>query len=886
MSFEIPAPQGDWLPLGVTEWMIAGVFLSDVAFVLALRPGPRPFNVPPEEWHRGLRAALDQLRPHVESAVQVGLPRVLAILSDGIPGTLVADWEQDWARPLSRSNGATSTDGAAGVNDPPATPPAFVLAAVQKLGEVDNWLNPRPFRARYVPPPEKTIATLFSDLKSRWAGTPSAKRAQDIVAGFERLMRSGTPPAPRPSEPPERVLRVTGLGGGLSEFRGWRALAKPPKLDADLVLFVGPNGYGKSSALYAIASILCGHWDEGTWGKPKRSAPGASEPTRWEVEVATRTNGAERRIGSEDADGAVRFVDDKGNPIEPALSLARFVATAEVGDAEVTSAAHALLSATLLQQDRDRVPAAAESLYALLTPHRSILDELHTHAVTARDSAERALQSATEAVSRAMELRSTFPPERLAGVFALIRRAVAPEVATDHCARVGGASPPPPGQDDFGAWYTTVSAWSRSRGQRDPWSQLTAALEVVEAAVAGARAAARVPDEVSQMRRRLAEAQAKLEAFTRAHPRLDAEVAALQPAGPRAMAPGLDHLFAVLAASVEFWQSPDAQSVLPANVAQELLWVDPERARLCAREAEAWAASVAQRVGERTSLQASVDKLSDAVRAAIPRTSEDAEAAWAELQRVWRGPANTFDQLGRAWSDAVKAHDESATEQRREERDAAAAARLFSDEFVEAVEALSRPAVELRRFRHDAINDVLARFAQLIPLRLAPPDPQGSDQDGFGLDDGRTLAHLSAGQRSMMRIADFVASGEALRSLVGNEFPHRVVLVDDPIDAFDATNLQRSVMIWRQLAFHRDPDQRRQVILAVHEDIYDERLRDMLRPPDDASGRALIVRLNAYDPAQGPVFQAEALEAIGHDASYRFARTLARTLEEKLCRPY
>ncbi len=168
----------------------------------------------------------------------------------------------------------------------------------------------------------------------------------------------------------------------------------------------------------------------------------------------------------------------------------------------------------------------------------------------------------------------------------------------------------------------------------------------------------------------------------------------------------------------------------------------------------------------------------------------------------------------------------------------------------------SRPNRSLRKAVEDVLNQVLQRFVlaggmeqvQVTEEYELKADTDKQDEP----DKQRGLACFSSGQKAQIGMAWMVAVRELMQSEKNREvihFPHRILIMDDPSTTFDTTNLLSQAVLWRQLAYNRDPSRRYQVFIVSHHEEFSSHLLDLLCPPPGYSMR--LVRFEDWDPENG-----------------------------------
>jgi hypothetical protein len=141
-------------------------------------------------------------------------------------------------------------------------------------------------------------------------------------------------------------------------------------------------------------------------------------------------------------------------------------------------------------------------------------------------------------------------------------------------------------------------------------------------------------------------------------------------------------------------------------------------------------------------------------------------------------------------------------------------------------------------------------------------------------DDGRTLPHLSTGQRAQVAVSLLVAQNQAVADMLG----HQVILLDDVTTAYDLSNLAREAILWRQLAYgkyqEKQEQYRRQIIISTHHEDMTNHLLDLLVPPPRR--RMRVIRFVGWSNENGPeceAFEVQPSASVSRD-------TLARAMDD------
>ena len=229
----------------------------------------------------------------------------------------------------------------------------------------------------------------------------------------------------------------------------------------------------------------------------------------------------------------------------------------------------------------------------------------------------------------------------------------------------------------------------------------------------------------------------------------------------------------------------------------------------------------------------------------------------SELEKIKKRLSAEIKELNEAWG-AKHAY---TRHQLRKERRAQAidllkaaenAARLCSEVLAE----LSKPNDDLMKDLNQRINQVLNRFSMvggIHPLRLER-DEEASEsavQRRYAIKsrDGRSLRHLSTGQRAQCAVSVLVAQNLA----VSDRLNHRAIFLDDVTTAYDLSNLTREAILWRQLAYGGTEEKhRRQIFISSHHEDMTNHLLDLLVPPPGRKMR--MIRFEDWSIGRGPSF--------------------------------
>jgi DNA repair exonuclease SbcCD ATPase subunit len=652
----------------------------------------------------------------------------------------------------------------------------------------------------------------------------------------------------------------------LSGFRAF-ATEKKVDLDADLVVIAGPNGVGKSSLLDAILLAISGHSVVPADAIPHvyGTAPdAASEPTSWSVKP-TWTDQPPQPSLAQITPETLR---------DPSRGDWRQVCKGTDANSERELVAH--LSAYF--PDRELAPGQGravvppqELIRRLLDPEtigitecKALLEERIAEATKRAEEAKREIKRVQANAPEIAALRAACWQDHTPFFEALRQARDLPPTAP---------SPVEPGlsvTEALGRWSMAFGvAASTPWGPHQLGDLKRSALRQLRREIDEERTRARRVDRPDEQRK-LDVVQAQLKDAFAEHPHLDEDLRWMCPFGKDGPTMG-----ALVRALTEAQRS--APHLLKPWVRDELALVNPQRGSLAADDLDGVLGILQKARLHRTHLEAQRDELekelskttSERVRM-LEKLFKDADDA-----ALWDDPR--WKRLGKA--DEDQAHLPLWQEEARTQPQRARAWTVLRDAVDEAGSSLSKAHVT--RPTIDAINEVLRSFAfsgEFLPLSEAP-------NDDLRTQDGRLLGHLSAGQRAQVQVGILLAL-QSLAVQHRSDFPHRCLLLDDASTAYDLSNLSREALIWRQLAYHPDPAQRRQVILSSHHEELTHHMLDLLCPPPRFPGmkgeapRMRLIRFTGWSAEKGPII--EEMNVVSA-AQIVHPDTLARRLQEELC---
>ena len=168
---------------------------------------------------------------------------------------------------------------------------------------------------------------------------------------------------------------------------------------------------------------------------------------------------------------------------------------------------------------------------------------------------------------------------------------------------------------------------------------------------------------------------------------------------------------------------------------------------------------------------------------------------------------------------------------------------------------------KFRKAMQRSLRAVLKRFAMADGMEEITIDKNFKIRaDGDDTEKQRSLNCFSSGQRAQLGMAWLVAGRELLHSPANKDkvnFPHRIMIMDDPSTTFDLTNLHSQAILWRQLAYNSDPAKRYQIFIVSHHEEFSAKLLDLLCPPGKTENKCSmkLIRFTDWQPQEGSFYK-------------------------------
>lgn len=678
----------------------------------------------------------------------------------------------------------------------------------------------------------------------------------------------------------------------LQDFRGWGQRNGKPrrlKVDADLVLITGANGYGKSSLLEAILLALTGHRQHqpptgvtSGWGDLCHRGVDGRSALAWRVALSLG-DGRSASVGwtSNEADGDEAQRDRRGQLEDQSLNQAH----------RLPSALHAGALSYFQEGPRDGLDLAMGAANSSdRKDHRPLLYRWFVESSAEVNGAYEALLARSIQVEGQLRdgiaKRQRRPAEGFGKAIKDARAALAlpdADIASDLAATLevlNAAAVWQSDQDDRAAERDRLRAQSQLQrfAEEDPaaWHPdgVRGLVDTLFALVDGRADKLRSAD-AHALRQELFEVEARLQAL-RPNERME-EVLAWGEPGSGALA--LDTVLRGLANGVAHWTAG-------ADVAHRegLGEIVEELRRLDTGKLSTWAQAVSyelQRSRHERDLRGQLERQRDELKARLEQADGRAQGRLIKqaLRKVQVELAGELSHL-------------------RELRELVPEAALRTllaelDDLLQRVDAARAESKQVEKqldpLVHKLLDQTLVRFQPrpgFLPVRLkAPEADRQSELRVLTLGDGSTWADASTGQKAQLSLGWMLAQAMALQGVL----PARVLLLDDTSTAFDQGNLARQVTWLRQLAYNDDPKQRWQIFLASHHDELTSRLSELLRPPDGHSLQ--VLDFTAWTQAEGPAVRSfelrprEQLEADLGAPAQRLEKALERMWDRPLGRP-
>lgn len=155
------------------------------------------------------------------------------------------------------------------------------------------------------------------------------------------------------------------------------------------------------------------------------------------------------------------------------------------------------------------------------------------------------------------------------------------------------------------------------------------------------------------------------------------------------------------------------------------------------------------------------------------------------------------------------------------------------------------------------VNFVAKRFSfveGVFPIKVNRESRGAENDEDFSkikAEDNRGLEHFSTGQKAQLGISSLIAQN----SLLSNFLNHKIIMLDDMTTSYDLSNLTRESILWRQLAYglKSDDSLKRQIFISTHHEDLTNNLIELLAPPH--GGELRLIKFEGWKRNKGPIFK-------------------------------
>ena len=661
----------------------------------------------------------------------------------------------------------------------------------------------------------------------------------------------------------EVVERIKSIS--LKDFRGF-AVSHELDTDADIVLISGPNGFGKTSLLEALVLLMTGWYDSSSKDAFDLIARKSSKENRIEESLKEYFDLSVDVKGDNEKKGEIRLSWSRNSDIKERMPMPEGIVPSSLYDDEYErqdSNARDLsareLNARVCAFFQDRIDRLFD-LAASGRTYRDVYEPLPKLVVLATErmaEIEKALKDELD-TGRYAERPEKEQKDLDTGLADRWREIVDPlRQLRSLCANW----PPEPALPDEVIDDEELDRLARSMigalgkdakeiHYKELWDEFRSAVDgALEREIQSAkRDAGEDTEKTANLLARIEDIEKELAAIATKFPNLDEEVTRFD-----AIRPGLPNAFQVfqsLHENAARW-ADSADDPRTRRIRREFAEVDADEAGKRMEELGTWLNERCDIFRKRESLHTKKAKLDRRLRESL--SSE----RLSELEKIKKRLSSEFDKLNEAWSAKHAYTRHRLHKERRVQaidllKSAENAAWLCSD----VLARLSEPNDDLMEDLTRRINQVLHRFSMvegIYPLRLERDEETSESavrrRYAIKSRDGRSLRHLSTGQRAQCAVSVLVAQNLA----VSDRLNHRAIFLDDVTTAYDLSNLTREAILWRQLAYGGTEEKhRRQIFISSHHEDMTNHLLDLLVPPP---GRKMpMIRFKDWSIDSGPSF--------------------------------
>jgi energy-coupling factor transporter ATP-binding protein EcfA2 len=701
----------------------------------------------------------------------------------------------------------------------------------------------------------------------------------------------------------------------LQGFRGF-VVEQTLVTNADIVLLVGPNGVGKTSLLQALALLLTGHpeLDDLFALEPPRGRAGESpieERAKQAMEVSATVvldestpdkaaelkviwtpNDPEPSFSGEPSPwprelcGTAKSAVGDGNeqaPNTPARARELLARVTSFYPERVDALFNSLTTGSTLRDVFFPVPEPVRAAIELLKRLRSRVQEERSKLDRLKATPEQLEQQHVEAF-RALKER-WLPIRAVVQVLDRIEEPAMGQAQKAVIAKLSHLAEP-----HLDALETALQELLAGEvvERRDVAIKLVDELQrALNVEIERARQKARDVKDAEVLESELRDLDARLKRIEARYPALDSDLSCFAPHPEQPRTVDLLTLFRSISEERDRWLAR-AEKLSTADrfelgaVLRELEAVVPANARIRAQELERWLDPRRQVARERDEIHS---RRAEILHLLLDRRFSEDVARLREAAAKLKAEGKDFQRAYRELVGAVMKI-ERQPEIRSVEDDLEKLEKTIADT-IGSLQKATGANEQILQHTVKLATAVLSRFSmveRILPLRVvqlgAGDTEETTAHARIETHSGLELWQLSTGQKAQVAVSLTAAQAELLRHAPNVDLPFHVLLLDDVSTAYDLSNITREAVLWRQLAYHKRPEQRWQLFIASHHEDLTNHLLDLLVPPHGCTLR--VLRFEGWSWDTGPVIEQLDIEP-SRQIDDEARRHIAQSFKEVLC---
>lgn len=365
-------------------------------------------------------------------------------------------------------------------------------------------------------------------------------------------------------------------------------------------------------------------------------------------------------------------------------------------------------------------------------------------------------------------------------------------------------------------------------------------------------------DDGEKIQKKIDEFKKNINDINKRYPKLDEEITLFNGKSEKS-ADALDVLSSIIE-NTEKWSKPefpnnnDNETKHLKIIIDEFKKVKLEKAIACKNSLESWIKKRKEFFDLRKDYDSQIDDLEKDLEKY--KFSKELE----EAKRAKKAIISVFDEFMESLKAAFIREDEIKRKELR--KNAVDLVEEYKNHLKTISRKMENKALDLEYLQsilknlETAVNKVAKRFSfveGVLPIDLEHKK-RGDDKEDFSTissTDNRKLYHFSTGQKAQLGISSLVAQN----SLLSNFLNHKIIMLDDMTTSYDLSNLTRESILWRQLAYGLKSDHslKRQIFISTHHEDLTNNLIELLAPPH---GRELrLIKFEGWKRNKGPIFK-------------------------------